>query len=178
MKKFTLFLLSVLIFGCAPSEETTQTDGPATEAEKTAVNSYSESADGIHFGAKIDDAGAVSYESVLPKLAAMSGENEPEQMKIIGKISDVCKVKGCWMTMVDESGTEMTVKFKDYGFFMPFDIIGKSVALDGEVFKEVTPVDELQHYAEDAGKTKEEIAKITAPKEELKFMASGVKILN
>jgi hypothetical protein len=38
-------------------------------------------------------------------------------------------------------------------------------------------VDDLKHFAEDEGKTPEEIAKITEPKEELKFLASGVKIL-
>jgi hypothetical protein len=37
-----------------------------------------------------------------------------------------------------------------------------------------TSVAELQHYAEDAGKSKEEIAKITEPKLELTFVADGV----
>ena len=50
--------------------------------------------------------------------------------------------------------------------------------MDGFAFKEVTPVDELRHYAEDEGMSKEEIAAITEPKEELKFMASGVLLLN
>jgi hypothetical protein len=37
-----------------------------------------------------------------------------------------------------------------------------------------TPVDELRHYAEDAGKSKAEIAKITKPEKALTFMADGV----
>jgi hypothetical protein len=38
-------------------------------------------------------------------------------------------------------------------------------------------VEDLRHYAEDEGKTPEEIAQITEPVVELKIMASGVKIL-
>ena len=38
--------------------------------------------------------------------------------------------------------------------------------------------DRIKKYAEDAGKSKEEIEKITQPKEELKFMASGVLLLD
>jgi hypothetical protein len=40
----------------------------------------------------------------------------------------------------------------------------------------VTSVEELRHYAEDAKKSKEEIEKITEPKSELVFEADGVII--
>jgi len=39
------------------------------------------------------------------------------------------------------------------------------------------PVAYLQHLAEDAGKSKEEIAKITEPQKQLVFNASGVQIV-
>ena len=57
---------------------------------------------------------------------------------------------------------------------MPLDAQGKEVILEGKAFVQITPVEELQHYAEDAGKSKEEIAKITAPKKEFSFEANGV----
>ena len=71
----------------------------------------------------------------------------------------------------------MMVKFKDYGFFMPLDIVGKEVVLDGEASVKEVSVKQLKHYAEDAGKTKEEIAKIKEPKKELQFVAKGVLVL-
>ena len=40
-----------------------------------------------------------------------------------------------------------------------------------------TSVKQLKHYAEDAGKSKEEIAKITEPKKEVIFVAKGVLVL-
>jgi hypothetical protein len=69
------------------------------------------------------------------------------------------------------------VRFKDYGFFVPKDIAGRRVLMNGYAFKELTPVDELRHYAEDAGKSAEEIAAITEPKAEIKFLASGVFLI-
>ena len=66
------------------------------------------------------------------------------------------------------------VRFKDYGFFMPLDSKDREVIVEGKAFVKETSVKELQHYAEDAGKSKEEIAKITEPKKEFAFEANGV----
>jgi hypothetical protein len=41
---------------------------------------------------------------------------------------------------------------------------------------DTTTVEELKHFAEDDGKSKEEIEKITEPKIEMVFEASGVKL--
>jgi hypothetical protein len=48
------------------------------------------------------------------------------------------------------------------------------VILNGKAFVKITTVAELQHYAEDAGKSKEEVAKITSAKKEFAFEADGV----
>ena len=97
--------------------------------------------------------------------------------KARGKVVSVCQEKGCWMKIEKPGGEAMMVKFKDYGFFMPKDIIGKEVVLDGEADIKETSVKQLKHYAGDAGKSKEEIAKIKAPKKELIFVAKGVLVL-
>ncbi|RZL41189.1 MAG: DUF4920 domain-containing protein [Pedobacter sp.] len=62
--------------------------------------------------------------------AAMS-DKKTVDMKIEGKVVDVCKKKGCWMTLQMPNGDPMRVTFKDYAFFMPMDIVGKNVVLDG-----------------------------------------------
>lgn len=93
-----------------------------------------------------------------------------------GKVESVCQKKGCWMNIVSDNGESIFVKFKDYGFFMPLDLAGKEVVMNGYAFTEVTSVEDLRHYAEDEGAPKEEIDQILAPKEEFKFMASGVYI--
>jgi hypothetical protein len=94
--------------------------------------------------------------------------------KIIAKVNSVCQAKGCWMKVELDNEIEAMVKFKDYGFFMPKDISGKQVVMNGIAFVNEVPVDELRHYAEDAGKTEEEIAAITKPKRTYSFLADGV----
>ena len=84
------------------------------------------------------------------------------------------------MNIVDPvagSTDTLFVQFKDYGFFMPKDIAGREVVIEGQAYTEETSVADLKHFAEDAGKSEEEIAAITSPVVEKKFMASGVVLL-
>ena len=122
------------------------------------------------YGSKIDEKGAVSVSELVTK---MEGKDEM-QAKVEGKVNNVCQAKGCWMTLDKGDGTTMRVTFKDYGFFVPKNISGKTVVINGKAYVDVTSVDELKHYAEDAGKSKEEIAKITEPEKALAFEADGV----
>ncbi|WP_405410074.1 DUF4920 domain-containing protein [Maribacter sp. Asnod1-A12] len=94
------------------------------------------------------------------------------------KVKEVCKVKGCWMIVELPEGEQAMVRFKDYGFFMPADILEKEVVLNGLAFVEEMSVDDQRHYAKDGGKTSEEIAKITAPKRTYSFEATGVIVPN
>lgn len=94
--------------------------------------------------------------------------------KIVAKVDEVCKSKGCWMKLDLEDGNQVMVKFKDYGFFVPKDIDGKEVIINGKAFVNEVSVDEQRHYAEDAGKTPEEIAAITEVKKTYSFEADGV----
>ncbi len=172
MTKFRnlLFLLSVcFIFGCNSTQQhSTETEPTASETEPESKLSY--------FGAKISADDALPFDQLLQ---TMHG-TDSLAVKVKGKVEDVCQAKGCWMNIVsNEPGqAPMMVRFKDYGFFVPKDIGGKEVIIDGYAFRETTSVDELRHYAEDAGKSKAEIEAINEPKEELKFLASGVILLD
>lgn len=96
------------------------------------------------------------------------------------KVAEVCQAKGCWMSLVDnqsQTDEQLFVKFKDYAFFVPKDIAGREVLIEGVAYTEETTVEELRHYAEDAKKSEEEIAAITEPVKEKKFMATGVVLV-
>ena len=67
---------------------------------------------------------------------------------------------------------------KDYAFFVPIALKGKNVVLEGLAEKKVTSVKELKHYAKDAKKSKAEIEAITIQKEEISFLADGIKVVN
>jgi hypothetical protein len=145
--------------------------GLSTEscAQKVSKNDKKE------FGETFKTKDVLTYDDLLSKL----NTKKEMEVQVEGKVDAVCQAKGCWMNIVSEknpSAQKMFVKFHDYGFFMPFDLPGSKVVMKGKAYVEETSVDELKHYAEDAGKSAEEIAKITQPKRELKFMATGVKI--
>ena len=83
------------------------------------------------------------------------------------------------MTISPKGSSEpvFMVKFKDYGFFMPKDISGETVVLQGKAFRQITDVETLKHFAMDAGKSQAEIDAITEPEEEYIFLADGVELL-
>ena len=131
---------------------------------------------GENIGALVQDPSPITMATLLDKMQKQ--DTVTTQLK--AKVEGVCQVKGCWMNLIPTEGPtdqSVFVKFKDYGFFMPLDLAGSEVIVQGKAYKEVTSVDELRHYAEDEGLSAEEIAKITEPEEELKFMADGVIIL-
>jgi hypothetical protein len=134
----------------------------------------SKSLEGKAFGTGVKEGHLVP----AAKMEATMGTEKTAEMKITGEVVGVCKKKGCWMTLKMPNGDPMRVTFKDYGFFMPMDIVGRKVALDGIAKKQTISVETLRHYAEDAHKSAEEVAKITEPKKELAFEAKGVVILN
>ena len=125
------------------------------------------------FGDKITDDAAMTSNEMLVKFNNMK-VGDTLNVKFASNIKEVCTKKGCWMKLPLNDTGEAMVTFKDYGFFMPLDAKDREVIVEGKAFVKETSVAELQHYAEDAGKTKEEIAQITVPKKEFAFEANGV----
>jgi hypothetical protein len=123
-----------------------------------------------YFGEKITDENAITA-TELPE--AVVGK-ESVETKVRGEVTGVCQAKGCWMTVNVGNNQEMMVKFKDYDFFVPKDITGQTVVIEGEALVETVSVDDQRHLAEDAGQSEEEINKITEPKTQLSFVADGV----
>jgi hypothetical protein len=125
------------------------------------------------YGQKVDPSGAAPVSS----LASNINRTDTTAVKVKGKVLDVCHQKGCWMTMMVNDSTEAFVKMKDYGFFVPVDLQGKMVVLDGISFIKTTSVEELKHYAEDGKKTQAEIDAIKTPEKQIRLLASGIVVV-
>ncbi len=124
------------------------------------------------YGAAIDTAGVMPTRLMVEKVM----ENGTFEGRISGEIKEVCTKKGCWLTMDLPNGEDMRVTFKDYGFFVPTTSQGFPIVLEGVATLSETDVETLRHFAEDQGKSKEEVAAITAPRREITFEATGVVI--
>lgn len=97
--------------------------------------------------------------------------------KIQGKVIEVCQAMGCWAKLKKEDGSTIMIKVKDHEFAMPLDIVGRTIVVEGKAELKETSVAMLKHYAEDAGKSKEEVEKIKEPKKEVIMTIKGVKVV-
>lgn len=123
------------------------------------------------FGKAPANAQPVAAAAVMTNAANYDGKT----VLLEGAVKEVCKVKGCWMTMA-ESGQTMRVTFENYAFFVPKDCAGRKVVVEGKFAVKETSVADLKHYLEDAGKH-DEAAKVTEPKRELTLVATGVQFV-
>ena len=164
MKKLLTILAFAAVFIACKSEK----EESKTEKKEVVASAYNS------FGEKISEEDFMSSVDAYAKYQTLK-EGDTIDLKFASTINELCSKKGCWMKLPAGEGDEtVMVRFKDYGFFMPLDSQGKEVIVEGKAFVNEVSVDELKHYAEDAGKSKEEIAKITEPKFEMAFEASGV----
>ena len=150
MKHLAIIIIACLI-GCQPKKE-------------RASNTYGE---------------AIPTESALD-LASLNERVQDKDSVLLtmkGTIEKTCAAKGCWMSVQDANGMTTRITFKDYGFFVPTEgAEGKEVVFSGVAKRKITDIATLRHFAEDAGKSQEEIAAIVTPKEEIEFVAKGVVI--
>ncbi len=128
---------------------------------------------GTFYGETFNEGKAIHATKIATKL----GTQNTLETQLKGTVTDVCTKKGCWMKVDAGNGQTTMVKFKDYGFFVPADIKGKKIIMNGVAKKETVSVADQKHYAEDAGKSQEEIAKITQPQTEVSYEAKGVLVL-
>lgn len=168
MRTLLSFMLLLALSACSNEPQEAETAATTTESIEEAPDRAGEV-----FGATEDFSTAVALTELQDQL---SSTDTLLNVSVRGPVDAVCQAKGCWMTLTGGE-EEMMVKFKDYGFFVPKDIDGREVVVHGKAYYQVTTVEELRHYAEDAGQSAEELAAITEPKRELRFLASGVLLL-
>ncbi len=129
---------------------------------------------GVIYGTTI----IVTGDAINPNDLQAKLVNNVFEGKITGKVKEVCKAMGCWITLEKSDGTTLMVKSKDHSFFMPQNLTGKTVLIEGTAsIKEVTE-EKRKHLAEDAGKSKKEIKKIKGAEKQVQFIASGVQVLD
>ena len=139
----------------------------AQDKEKTPA------AKGVVYGVVSDEKTVVTPDEIKGKLV-----NDQFEGQVKGKVVEVCKAEGCWIKLQRADGSSMMVRAKDHAFLMPENIVGKTVLIEGNATVKEVSEDMRKHYAEDAGKSKKEIAKIKGSEKDVQFAARGVKVLD
>ncbi len=162
-RTFVPGLLFLGLFACSSPEASSEVENQDAEAVEVAeLEKYGDES--------ITPDGAIDASELM---AALSGKDSVE-IKVKGTINACCQKNGCWMDMELADGENMTVRFKDYGFFVPMNSAGRAAIIEGVARLDTQSVDWLRHKAEDAGKSAEEKAAITEPEIKVSFLASGV----
>lgn len=131
-------------------------------------------AKGVVYGSVPDTKGKPVTTDELPAKLV----NNTYEGKVTGTVTEVCQAMGCWIKLQKSDGSTLMVKSKDHGFFMPQNLVGKTVLIEGTAsVKEVTE-QMRRHLAEDSGKSKEEINAIKGSEKQVQFVARGVKVLD
>src|SRR5690606_40131330 len=123
MKKILLFLiLPAILFACKNNAERQEVTADEVVDEIAYAN----------FGDVISSAEASSIDHAAAVYTNIK-EGDTIPLKFEAKVSEVCQAKGCWMKL-DMGFDEIKVTFKDYGFFMPKNIAGEEVIVEGVAF--------------------------------------------
>lgn len=166
--------LFALLVGCASTSPHTlppvapkaQTSGPPPESPS-----------GEYGEAKFDAAKAMPATKTMPTVKSVKKAKTSEPVVIKAEVAEVCPKKGCWMNVKGKDG-DLRVTFKDYGFFVPTELKGREVALEGHYVVHTETVAEQKHLLEDARRPRSEIDAVKKDRETLRFVATGVRDLS
>ncbi|HTE40834.1 MAG TPA: DUF4920 domain-containing protein [Steroidobacteraceae bacterium] len=125
-----------------------------------------------HYGAPIAKKAPISLAAAIKQLDAKTASAAMSQVLVESKVDKVCVVKGCWMGLVDPA-RDIRVTFKDYSFFVPQTLIGKTVIVEGTLEKVTMSLEDTKHYVKDAGG---DPSTVTQPRVEYRIVANGVEV--
>lgn len=121
------------------------------------------------FGAPLKGLAPVAVADILKSPATYSGKT----VRAEGRVATVCQQKGCWMT-IGTPDQPIRITFKDYAFFVPKDIAGSTVTVEGVFKVETIPEATAKHYADETPGGN--AASIKGDQKQLSLEATGVEL--
>ncbi|WP_412069595.1 DUF4920 domain-containing protein [Rubrivirga sp. IMCC43871] len=169
MKHLSLLLCLALV-ACA--SDAPEAPDARPDADVSAVET-----DGTPFGGPVPSGVALSPDDLAADAETYAGKT----VVVEGTVREVCQQAGCWLTLASADGQTIRVEVprdetESYVYTFPKDIDGQTVRLAGRLAVETESVEDLRHYAQDAGASDAELDAITAPRQTLVLTASGAEV--
>lgn len=165
--------LGLCLSGLACSSHRTSADGDSQRAS----SSDAQGAPAISFGEPLTlpQRRTLATDELLKDQDRYKGE----VVRVTGTVVGVCESKGCWIELdVADSEEHVFVKFNcPVGDrLIPLEAMNKTAVVEGTF--QITEIGEAEarHYAEDAGDSPEEIAKIVGPQKTIRIVGRGARI--
>ncbi len=165
MKIYGLLIGAVLLISSCATENKEVEETVEVEEKLELGKSYGEY--------KVNPEDAISVEEML---TAFKENSEKNEFTFEAPLVEVCSKAGCWVNIDKGDGETFMVRFKDHFTIPPATEVGTEAYLHGFAHWDTISVDLLQHFAEDSGKSEEEIAAITEPKFEMGFECDGITL--
>ncbi len=165
------FALLIAINGCTSTESSVK-ESPRKTATTTAAPAQSAKGQWQSFGETV-----VFDDDTQVALGSLKGDEK--NIWVVGEITEVCSHQGCWIRVKDTSNPaagDLFVRTKDHAYLVPRNAAGHSVKVFGVCELSEMSVADQRHFAEEAGKSEAEIAKITQPKNMIIFHAATIMI--
>lgn len=127
---------------------------------------------------KTDEVSMTSTAEVFEQPTSYDGK----YLRLRGEVVSVCAKKGCWLRLVPvggESADSLFVKFTCpvRGRLIPMAAVGHEAIVEGTLEVSKITEAEARHYAEDAGKSAAEIAKIVGDRDQLRMKSPAAQIV-
>ncbi len=151
----SFFMLASACSG--PEEEPVAPSAPVAEA-RVEPASEGEGDDRV-FGE------APSADRELTPLSAIAANPERyagQTVKTEGEISQVCQRMGCWMELRAEGVEPLMVPMAGHSFFLPRDVTGSEVVVEGEVALRERSANEVAHLESEGATASARAVQITA----------------
>lgn len=132
----------------------------------------------IHFGEPMTlaESDTISVGKLLANASAYDGK----YVRVHGTVLAVCESKGCWMDIGSAADAEerLYVKFTCpvEGRLIPMEAAGHKAVVEGTLAVQEITESEARHYADEAGKSAEEIRAIQGPQKRIRLMAPAAAI--
>ena len=170
MSRFLPLLFCLTLAACA-------SDAPEAPEPEAAPPGAEAAEDAAMLGEPVPAGDALSADDLVADAGAYAGQT----VVVEGTVREVCQQAGCWLTLAAADGQTIRVEVprdetESYVYTFPTDIDGQTVRLAGMLAVETESVDDLRHYAEDAGASQEELDAITEPKQTMVLTASGAEL--
>lgn len=158
--RYVLYLILFLVSSPIYSQDITvvRLSEPVYETEKFEL-----------FGDNID---VKEFDESVPLVDAINKTDLKSDMIITANVNKVCKKNGCFFIAVD-GDQSARVTFKDYGFFIPTNSIGKQVIFKGILTENIISKEKAIHYANDLD---EDASDIKTTVKEYSIVATSVLI--
>jgi hypothetical protein len=182
---FFPLLLSLILVGCqdAPDVDDMELSEEAADLEMADGLVLVDGEEYVSYGDPLvvedDDNDLVSLDPAA--LTQDLGTYQNTVVRVEGTVAKVCQAMGCWLTLQNPAGTPIRVEVPrdeegEYVYTFPTDLGIAEVIVEGTVTSDTTDVETLRHFAEDEGRSSEEVDAITEPERTVVLTARGALV--